>query len=117
MEATIYKSTNKKMKKIALATLLEEMRTAQKQIPVTAFREMLDYCMPESHPADVEKLPVTVFSGVYNRSSGSSVLKRYNGIILVEINRLANRSEAEKIRGKATEILQTFWRPFCRIER
>lgn len=77
-----------KDEKDALATLLEEMRTAQKQIPVTAFREMLDYCMPESHPADVEKLPVTVFSGVYNRSSGSSVLKRYNGIILVEINRL-----------------------------
>lgn len=107
MEATIYNSTNKKMKKIALATLLEEMRTAQKQIPVTAFREMLDYCMPESRPAEVEKLPVTVFSGVYNRSSGSPVLKRYTGIILVEINRLANRSEAEKIRGKAAEILQT----------
>lgn len=107
MEATIYKSTNKKMKKIALATLLEKMRTAQKQIPVTAFREMLDYCMPESRPAEVEKLPVTVFSGVYNRSSGSPVLKRYTGIILVEINRLANRSEAEKIREKAAEILQT----------
>lgn len=96
MEATIYKSTNKKMKKVALPTLLEGMRIEQKQIPVTTFREMLNYCMPESHPTDAEKLPVTVFSGVYNRSSGNPALKQYNGIILVEINRLANRTEAEK---------------------
>lgn len=94
---------------------LEEMRTEQKQIPVTAFREMLDYCMPESHPADVEKLPVTVFSGVYNRSSGSSVLKRYNGIILVEINRLATALKRRKY-GKSDGNPSNFG-GLCRIER
>ena len=80
---------------------------------------MLDYCMPESRPAEVEKLPVTVFSGVYNRSSGSPVLKRYTGIILVEINRLANRSEAEKIREKATDrvVLRTCLSPAGRGRR
>lgn len=62
--------------------------------------------MPENHPADVEKVAGDGFRFTI-RSSSSSVLKRYNGIILVEINQLANRSEAEKIRGKATEILQT----------
>lgn len=107
MEATIYKSTNRKTRKVALATLLEGMRTEQKQIPVVAFRNSLDYCMPESRPIGTEKLPVAVFSGTYNQSSGSPILKRYTGIILVEINKLSGRSEAENIRGKATEILQT----------
>lgn len=107
MEATIYKTTGKKMKKIALTALLEGMRTEQKQIPVTAFRSSLDYCMPDSQPTYAEKLPVAIFSGVYREASDSAAIRKYNGIILVEINGLASRPEAAGLRKQATEMLQT----------
>lgn len=107
MKATIYKSNAKRMKKIALDVLMEGMRTAQRQIPVTAFRQSLDYCGPESSPALTEKLPVVIFGGVCQKAPGTPEMKEYNGIILVEINRLANRAEAEELRKRATEILQT----------
>lgn len=98
MKATIYKSNAKRMKKIALDVLMEGMRTAQRQIPVTAFRQSLDYCDPESSPALTKKLSVVIFSGVCQGAPGTPEMKEYNGIILVEINRLANRAEAEELR-------------------
>lgn len=107
MKATIYKTTGKKMRKIALTDLLEGMRTEQKQIPVTAFRNSLDYCMPESQPTYAEKLPVVVFSGIYREISGSATIQKYNGIVLVEINGLASSSEAAELRKQAADILQT----------
>lgn len=107
MEATIYKTPGMKMKKIGFDALLKGMQTEQRQIPVAAFRGELDYCPAGCRPISTERLPVVVFGGVYADQAGAPVLKQYNGIILVEIKGLPNRTEAEKVRKKASEILQT----------
>ncbi len=63
---------------------------------------MIPYCSLGSRLADAEKIPVVLFASGYKEQ----VWKQYNGWVLLEFNRLANRAEARRLRDEITKYNQ-----------
>lgn len=63
---------------------------------------MIPYCSLGSRLADAEKIPVVLFASGYKEQ----VWKQYNGLVLLEFNRLANRAEARRLRDEITKYNQ-----------
>ena len=78
--------------------LLERIKTETKAAHVTALRTMLLYTTPDArgHYEHIDKLPRIYPAVEYGRSrDGGRKLKRYNGIVMLEVNGLAGLSEVE----------------------
>lgn len=55
----------------------------------------------------IEKLPVLVFGAAFKKKSGEIVMGNYNGYVLLEVNGLENKVEAEAVRKEAAALPQT----------
>lgn len=53
------------------------------------------------------KLPVLVFGATFKKDAGKMQLRHYNGCVLLEVNGLESKSEAEDIRREAAALPQT----------
>lgn len=102
MKVTWVKGNLSSGKLVELASVVEQIKDAGRTKQVGRMREMLSFCAPESQPADVEKVPVVVFASGYREQ----VWRHYNGLILLEFNRLANLSEARRLRDEIVKYNQ-----------
>lgn len=68
------------------------------------FRGMLAYCMPDSLPADLEKIPAVVFSSSYKEGQW----RAYNGLVLIEFEQLSGYSEARQVCREVVRYNQPF---------
>ena len=96
MKVTWVKGDLSSGKPVELDTVVEYMKDAVKAKPVKNMREMIPYCSPGSRAADAEKVPVILFASGYKEQDW----KCYNGLVLLEFNRLANISEARRLRDE-----------------
>ena len=91
--------------------LLERIKTETKAAHVTALRTMLLYTTPDArgHYEHIDKLPRIYPAVEYGRSrDGGRKLKRYNGIVVLEVNGLAGLSEVELVKEQARLLPQTW---------
>lgn len=91
--------------------LLERIKTEAKAAHVTALRTMLLYTTPDArgHYEHIDKLPRIYPAVEYGRSrDGGRKLKRYNGIVMLEVNGLAGLSEVELVKEQARLLPQTW---------
>ena len=91
--------------------LLERIKTETKAAHVTALRTMLLYTTPDArgHYEHIDKLPRIYPAVEYGRSrDGGRKLKRYNGIVMLEVNGLAGLSEVELVKEQARLLPQTW---------
>ena len=93
MKVTWVKGNLSSGKPVELDTVVEYMKDAAKAKPVKNMREMIPYCSPGSRAADAEKVPVILFASGYKEQEW----KCYNGLVLLEFDRLANISEARRL--------------------
>ena len=96
MKVTWVKGNLSSGKPVELDTVVEYMKDAAKAKPVKNMREMIPYCSPGSRAADAEKVPVILFASGYKEQEW----KCYNGLVLLEFDRLANISEARRLRDE-----------------
>ena len=96
MKVTWVKGDLSSGKPVELDTVVEYMKDAAKAKPVKNMREMIPYCSPGSRAADAEKVPVILFASGYKEQEW----KCYNGLVLLEFDRLANISEARRLRDE-----------------
>lgn len=95
-------------------SFVERIKTETKGLYVTGLREMLEYTGADNrgHYVHIDKLPHVFPSVEYGRSrSGERVWKRYNGVVMLEVNNLAGAVEAELIKGQVALLPQT-WTAF-----
>lgn len=107
MEVAFYKNKFKSVKNLPLSTLLETLKSGIYREEIEAFRDELQYHSPDSPCPGAEKLPVIVFGAALKKKKECVEMESYNGIILLEVNNLAGLTEAETLRKKASESLQT----------
>ena len=91
--------------------LLEKIRTETKAAHVTALRTMLLYTTPDAcgRYEHIDKLPRIYPSIEYGRNrDGSRKMKRYNGVVMLEVNNLAGLSEVELVKEQARLLPQTW---------
>ncbi|NDV63738.1 BT4734/BF3469 family protein [Bacteroides sp. 224] len=109
MKITTYRQTSNghTQRIIELEVALEGMRGEIKSKPVTTLRQNLAYISSGKRNDYAEKLPVLVFGGVFNKKESKQELSAYTGLILLEINKLANFHEAATLRNLASGLPQT----------
>ena len=102
MKVTLLKGNLGSGKLVELASMVARIKDTTQAKPMENMREMIPYCTPGNRVADAEKVPVVVFASGYK----DQVWKHYNGLILLEFNRLANLSEARRLRDEIVRYNQ-----------
>lgn len=64
-----------------METWIGKTRTETKTQPVSAFREVLRYSLPDSRCYEADKLPKILPAAEFRRTEGGKQMKIYNGII------------------------------------
>lgn len=68
-----------------METWIEKTRTETKMQPVSAFREVLRYSLPDSRCYEADKLPKILPAAEFRRTEGGKQMKSYNGIVDVYV--------------------------------
>ncbi len=76
-----------------IETWINKTRTETKAQPVTAFREMLKYSLPDARNYEADKLPKILPAAEFRRTEGDKQMKSYNGIVELTIGPLSGKSE------------------------
>ncbi len=106
MNVTLYKETYVSPRPVKLSTVIDLMRNVNKAKAVTSYRKELKNRIPGSKFPEV-KLPPFIMFSEFHKANGKFILKQYSGIVLLEINDLADQQEVDYIRMKASESPQT----------
>lgn len=80
------------------------MKTEVKAQPVSKMREALRYTLPGNSIEGVRKVPKVIPAAVFVRKEGVMTLNEYNGIVMMEVNHLSGRTEADEIKELVKEI-------------
>ena len=98
----------KTLRTLKMELLLEQMKTEVKAQPVSKMREALRYTLPGNSIEGVRKVPKVIPAAAFVRKEGVMTLNEYNGIVMMEVNHLSGRTEADEIKELVKEFPQTF---------
>ena len=107
MKTTLFSANMKAQRTIGMEKLIELIRNGYKAKQVTALREELCHTRHGVSVKQANRIPVVYFCSTFKKQEKKLVRKEYNGLILLKINNLTNRNEAEKVRRQASASLQT----------
>ena len=95
-------------------TLFNKMKTETKSGHITALRELIPMLEGTySQYEHIDKLPYIYSAVEYTRTKeGERKMKQYNGLVQLEVKRLAGLSEMEFVKRQAALLPQTF-AAFC----
>ena len=91
-----------------IETWIEKTKTEIKARPVTVFREMLKYTLPDERCYGADKLPKILPAADFRRTEGGKQMKSYNGIVELTVGPLSGKSEIAFVKKRAWEQPQTF---------
>ena len=98
----------KTLRTLKMELLLEQMKTEVKAQPVSKMREILRYTLPGNSIEEVRKVPKVMPAAAFVRKEGVMTLNEYNGIVMMEVNDLSGRAEADEIKELVKEFPQTY---------
>ena len=90
-----------------METWIGKTRTETKTQPVSAFREVLRYSLPDSRCYEADKLPKILPAAEFRRTEGGKQMKIYNGIVELTIGPLSGGPEITLVKQLAWEQPQT----------
>lgn len=98
MKVTKQKIYQKQLAQRALEmeAVVELVKSEKTKEEVGRFRERLRCAQPNRRYTFTQKLPQLLFAGTFRKD----VMKEYNGWVLLEVNRLGGKAEAESLRRK-----------------
>ncbi|MDD4404145.1 MAG: BT4734/BF3469 family protein [Parabacteroides sp.] len=107
MKVTRFSGDGKTQKSVELSELIESMKTDGKGSPVSRLRQQIKESIRGIRCDSADKLPVITFATTFRNHNEQMRFSGYNGLILLEVNRLMNNDEARRVRDLASESLQT----------
>ncbi len=109
MKVTLVKAyrERKTQRIMDIELLLESMKTERVGRTVTTMRYYLQNTDPETRSVYMDKVPKMIFTASFKKVNGEQVMMNYNGMVLLEVNRLAGMDEAAAVRRTVSELPQT----------
>ena len=92
MKITRFSSDRLSQKSVELFELIESMRIEGKGTPVSNLRSEIQQSSGRERCNGADKLPIIVFSTTFRKQNGNLQFAGYNGLVLVEVNRLINNA-------------------------
>lgn len=91
-----------------METWINKTRTETKAKPVSAFRETLQYALPNSRCFEADKLPKILPAAEFSKTGSGKQMKKYNGIVELTVGPLNGRAEIELTKQQAWKLPQTY---------
>lgn len=95
------------MRSRSLESVVETLRDANQKDAIESIRHKIRQEMPDVRDKTVLAQPILVFAANWRRKSVKVEMRAYNGLILLEVNRLSSLKEAEAVRNEAAALPQT----------
>lgn len=96
------------MRSVEIEKLLDALRTENQSKLVSTTRDKIIYAMPGAQSSHLQKLPIIAFGGTFRKTGETHPpLRLYSGLVLLEVNHLADIQEAVQIRQQAAAMPQT----------
>ena len=90
-----------------LSSVLDEMKNVNHSSTIDNFRYNLHFMEDKKAKAVARKIPKVIFSGTVIKQGEDLSIKKYNGIVLLEINSLVSMEEAIAVREMVSHFPQT----------
>ena len=87
-----------------METWIGKTRTETKTQPVSAFREVLRYSLPDSRCYEADKLPKILPAAEFRRAEGGKQMKSYNGIVELTVGPLSGGPEITLVKQLALYV-------------
>lgn len=107
MKITQIKGDGKSLKSIELSVVMEAMLAGEQSRAVNELRELLAASMPGNGMIHATNIPVLVFPALFRKRENRIEYQSYNGLVLLEVDKLADRDEVAKIKALASLAPQT----------
>ena len=96
------------LRTLKIEQLVEQMKVETKAQLVSAMREVLPYILPGDKNDYVQKVPKLLPAAAFVRKNGIMTMDEYNGIVMLQVNNLSGRMEADEVKERVKELPQTY---------
>lgn len=96
------------LRTLKIEQLVEQMKTETKAQLVSKMREILPYLLPGDQNEYVQKVPKLLPAAAFVRKDGVMTMAEYNGIVMLQVNGLSGRMEADDVKERVKELPQTY---------
>lgn len=96
------------MRTLKIEQLVEQMKKETKAQLVSNMREVLPYILPGDKNDYIERVPKILPAAAFVRKNGVMAMTKYNGIVILQVNGLSGRMEADEVKECVKELPQTY---------
>ena len=96
------------MRTLDINLQIEAMKHETKARPISNLRTNIRYASPDTKLEEAQKLTKVIPAANFRKTANGSQMTDYNGIVQIEVNHLANRTEVNLVKQEAAELTQTF---------
>jgi len=96
------------MRTLRIEQLVEQMKVETKTQSVSKMREVLPFMLPGDKNDYVQKVPKLIPAAAFFRKGGITTMSEYNGIVMIQVNNLSGRMEADEVKERVKELPQTY---------
>lgn len=96
------------MRTLKIEQLVEQMKKETKAQLVSNMREVLPYILPGDKNDYIERVPKILPAAAFVRKNGVMAMAEYNGIVMLQVNGLSGRMEADEVKECVKELPQTY---------
>lgn len=96
------------LRTLKIEQLVELMKKETKAQLVSNMRRILPLMLPDDKNDCIEKVPKVLPAAAFARKDGVTTMTEYNGIIMLQVNGLSGRMEADEVKECVKELPQTY---------
>ena len=95
------------MRTLDINTQIETMKHETKARPISNLRTSIRHASPDCKLEEAQKLTKVIPAANFRKTTNGTQMTAYNGIVQIEVNHLANRTEVNRVKQEAAELTQT----------
>ena len=96
------------MRTLDINLQIEAMKHETKARPISNLRTNIRYASPDTTLEEAQRLTKVILAANFRKTANGAQMTEYNGIVQIEVNHLANRTEVNRVKQEAAELTQTF---------
>lgn len=96
------------LRTLKIEQLVELMKKETKAQLVSNMRRILPLMGPGDKSDSIEKVPKVLPAAAFARKDGVTTMTEYNGIVMLQVNGLSGRMEADEVKECVKELPQTY---------
>ena len=95
------------MRTLDINLQIEAMKHETKARPISNLRTNIRYASPDTKLEEAQRLTKVIPAANFRKTANGTQMTGYNGIVQIEVNHLANRTEVNRVKQEAAELTQT----------